>query len=292
VSQRVCILGGMVLVAPRLPTHTEPGGTAVDANSGREVLALLRGDTTARPNFDPALAGGMRAWLEDAAYDVVSARGEHAPPLVLGPRQVLGNAAEHPDDDTLSDVAVLSRLVHALFRQIVTAGVLGDPLPNAIGALRAMGSDPVPDHVEALPQPARAALADHLEAHARTLEALVPRLAPGWMPRTDDYVAVPLAGGRVVLHGVFDLLVGLPRPPTAALCAVGLSTGGPWAHERRSLHYLALLETLRSGTPPFRLALLDSASGRYGVEDVREEHLRAVASHIVAWLGTEVGRGG
>jgi hypothetical protein len=47
---------------------------------------------------------------------------------------------------------------------------------------------------------------------------------------------------------------------------------------------LALLETLRSGSPPFRLALLESATGRYGVEDVREEHLRAIASHLSAWL--------
>ena len=63
-----------------------------------------------------------------------------------------------------------------------------------------------------------------------------------------------------------------------------VATGGPWARERRSLHYLALLETLRSGTPPFRLALLESATGRYGVEDVREEHLRAMAAHIAARL--------
>ena len=66
---------------------------------------------------------------------------------------------------------------------------------------------------------------------------------------------------------------------------MAVSTGGPWPKERRSLHYLALLETLRSGTPPFRLALLESASGRYGVEDVREEHLVAMASHVGAWLG-------
>ena len=75
--------------------------------------------------------------------------------------------------------------------------------------------------------------------------------------------------------------------PSAAprrLCALGLSTGAAWASERRSLHFLALLETLRSGAPPFRLALLESATGRYGVEDVREEHLRAIASHLSAWL--------
>jgi hypothetical protein len=109
------------------------------------------------------------------------------------------------------------------------------------------------------------------------------------MPRTDDRVAIPLAGGRIVLHGVFDLLVGLPRPDTASLCAVGLCTGGSWAGERRSLHYLALLETLRTGTPPFRLALLETSNGRYGIEDVREEHLRAIASHLAAWLGAMAG---
>ena len=60
--------------------------------AGGEVLALLRGDAAARPRFDPGLAGGLRAWLEDAAYDVVAGRGEHAPPLFLGPRQLLGFA--------------------------------------------------------------------------------------------------------------------------------------------------------------------------------------------------------
>jgi hypothetical protein len=139
---------------------------------------------------------------------------------------------------------------------------------------------------------ARAALGAVVSSHAAHLFDLVPRLAPGWMPRTDDRVAIPLAGGRVVVHGVFDLLVGLAQRGTASLCALGLSTGGSWARERRSLHYLALLETLRSGTPPFRLALLETGSGRYGVEDVREEHLRAIASHLAAWLARTTGNDG
>ena len=140
------------------------------------------------------------------------------------------------------------------------------------------------DEIESLAAPTRDGLAGTLAVHVANLSALVPRFAAGWMPRTDDYVAIPLAGGRVVLHGVFDLLVGVPQAGTASLCALGLSTGGPWARERRSLHFLSLLQTLRSGTPPFRVALLESASGRYGVEDIREDHLRAMAAHIAAWL--------
>lgn len=289
----------MVLVAPRPLQRPAPQGDApVDRGTGGEVLALLRGDAAARPRFDPGLAGGLRAWLEDAAYDVVAARGDHAPALFLGPRQLLGSHDERRDgavrDETVSDGLVLSRLVHALLRQLVHTGEIADPMSDALDALRASGDDGEVRRIEALPVAARAGLAETLSVHARNLIALVPRFAPGWMPRTDDRVAIPLAGGRVVLHGVFDLVVGLPQQRTASLCALGVSTGGPWAAERRSLHYLSLLETLRSGAPPFRLALLESASGRYGVEDVREEHLRAIASHIAAWLArvsTEGGHG-
>ncbi len=316
----------MVLVAPRplhrtaAPGHVGDAGGSGDAvadrGTGAEVLALLRGDAAARPSFDPGLAGGLRAWLEDAAYDVVAARGEHAAPLFLGPRQLLGTHDELGDDgcgdglgygwsdgvaggdgdggggdgagDTgrarRSDRLILSGLVRSLLRQLLHTGEIQDPLADALDALRANGNEAAVREIESLPGTARAALSETLAVHARNLTALVPRFAPGWMPRTNDRVAIPLAGGRIVLHGIFDLVVGLPQQRTASLCALGLSTSGPWAVARRSLHYLSLLETLRTGTPPFRLALLESASGRYGVEDVREEHLRALASHIAAWL--------
>ena len=277
----------MVLVAPRpllQPAYLEVA--AAERSSGREVLALLRGDTAARPRFDPDLAGGLRAWLEDAAFDVVATRGEHAPAVFLGPSQLLGSPAGWRDDEGLSDELVLSRLVHVLFRQLVNEGGFDHPLRDALDGLRASGAEELVRHIESLPPAARASMSETVASHAANVREMVPRFAPGWMPRTNDRVAIPLAGGRVVLHGSFDLLVGLPQPGTASLCALGLSTSGPWARERRSLHYLALLETLRSGTPPFRLALLESATGRYGVEDVREEHLRAIASHLSAWLAT------
>jgi hypothetical protein len=280
----------MVLVAPRPLLRTD---AVADRGTGAEVLALLRGDAAARPQFDPGLAGGLRAWLEDAAYDVVAARGEHAAPLFLGPRQLLGSHDELGDDGYgdaggglggPTDRLVLPRLVHSLLRQLVHTGEIPEPLADALDALRASGNEVTVREIESLPAAARTALSETLAVHARNLTGLVPRFAPGWMPRTNDRVAIPLAGGRIVLHGNFDLVVGLPQQRTASLCALGLSTSGPWAVARRSLHYLSLLETLRTGTPPFRLALLESASGRYGVEDVREEHLRALASHIAAWL--------
>ena len=167
----------------------------------------------------------------------------------------------------------------------MTTGRLGDPLTDAVDALRV---DPdrlaMVRSIDGMSESARAALSDSLVPHVAHLSNLTPRFAAGWLPRTHDRVAIPLAGGRVVLSGVFDLLVGAPVPGTATLCALGLTTGGRWAQARTALHYLALLETLRSGTPPFRVALLHSALGRYGVEDVIEEHLRAIVSHVVLRL--------
>jgi hypothetical protein len=275
----------MVLVAPHPPLRPDTAGDVPgDGGTGADVLAQLRGDAATRPRFDPGLAGGLRAWLEDAAYEVVAARGEHAAPLVLGPRQLLGSPESPSGADAPRHQLLVSRLVHVLLRQLVQTGEIHHPLGDALDALRASGDRDEMREIESLPEAARASLGEALAVHARHLRALVPRFAPGWMPRTNDRVAIPLAGGRIMLHGTFDLVVGLPRQRTASLCALGLSTSGPWASARRSLHYLSLLETLRSGTPPFRLALLESGTGRYGVEDVREEHLRAIASHIASWL--------
>jgi hypothetical protein len=279
----------MVLVAPQ----------ATRQKAQAEVLALLRQGSGSRPRFDPALAGGFRAWLEDAASLVVRSRGEDAPALHLGPRQLLGESGAvvgSGNRDSGSSTAFMTAcLVHALFRQIVMTGSVDDPLGDATGALRV---DPslrdVVRQIEALTVDERRTLTAVLKEHVQQLRILTPRLAPGWLPRTDDPIAVPLAGGRVVVHGRFDLLIGTPSTGsspdgTASLCAVGLAAEGPWAPARRKLHLLALLETIRSGTPPFRVALLHSGTGRYGVEDVLEEHLRAVVSLVAVRLA-EVAR--
>jgi hypothetical protein len=185
---------------------------------------------------------------------------------------------------------VTACLVHALFRQLVLAGSVNDPLGDALGALRVdPAQSDVVQTIDAMTDGERRALAAVVAEHARALRTLTPVFLPGWLPRTGDRVSVPLSGGRVVLHGSFDLLVGVPADGTASLCAVGLATTGPWDRARRKLHLLALLETLRTGTPPYRLALLHSGAGRYGVEDVTEAHVGAVVSHVADRLA-EVAR--
>jgi len=253
-----------------------------------QMLTLLREGSGHRPSVDPGLAGGLRAWLEDAAGELSCARGESASPLFLGPRTLLAApapAAWEGRADPFSLELATSSLVRALFRQLVIAGSVGDPLTDGLDALRV---DParaeLVSFIETLGTTRRAELADTVGIHLAHVADITPRFSPGWLPRTGDRVAIPLAGGRVVLSGVFDLLVGAPVPGTASVCAIGLTTSGRWARGRMTLHYLSLLETLRNGAPPFRLALVHSGAGRYAVEDVREEHLRALVAHLAAHL--------
>ncbi len=107
-------------------------------------------------------------------------------------------------------------------------GAIEDPWGDALDALRAEGPAGAGTvaRAEALDETARAALGAVVTRHATHLTDLMPRLAPGWMPRTDDRVAIPLAGGRVALHGVFDLLVGVPQPGTAVAVRARPVDGG------------------------------------------------------------------
>ncbi|HEY2215802.1 MAG TPA: hypothetical protein VGH31_12180, partial [Acidimicrobiales bacterium] len=213
----------MVLTAPQLSSVDHCGGTSLSEgatgmskpaeNSGREVLTLLREGSGRRPRFDAGLAGGMRAWLEDAASELARARGEGAEPLVLGSRALGPETAQltQVSNDPIGPELITAVLVRALFRQIVLTGLVADPFGDALGALRVEpGREALIRQIEQMAATDRSVLAASLDLHADHLRQLTPRFAPAWLPRTADRIAIPLAGGRVVLSGVFDLLVGAP----------------------------------------------------------------------------------
>ena len=172
--------------------------------------------TGGRPRFDPGLAGGLRAWLEDAAYDVVAARGEHAPPLFLGPRQLLGS---HESSRWRwggdGDGAAGSSSPGWCTRCSANWSRRRDRRPLARRARRTAGRTarrPTRGRSRRSRRKARTALAETLALHARNLTGLVSRFAPGWMPGPTTGSPSRSPGGRIVLHGVFDLVVGLPQP--------------------------------------------------------------------------------
>jgi len=250
-------------------------------SEGGDVLVRLRADGAPRPAVDPALAGGLRDWLEDGLAPVVEALGEGAGPVrvskealnqVLVCEAHLVAARRAPRLPTVD--LVRGSCVDALFRQWISVGTVGDPWDDALSALEVDGDrDGVASFARALAGPRRQMLEAEVAEQAAAIEARWSVPSPAWMARTQERIEVPLCGGRVVLAGVIDLVLGGPSEERASVCLVELKSGARRLEHRGDLHFYALLETLRSGSPPFRIATYYSATGELDDEAVGEDAL-------------------
>ncbi|MEX2503320.1 MAG: PD-(D/E)XK nuclease family protein [Egicoccus sp.] len=101
--------------------------------------------------------------------------------------------------------------------------------------------------------------------------------------RVERPVEVPLAGGRVVLRGVPDLVLLSPRrDDRARTLVVDLKTGLPRPeHDRHELRFYALLVALAWGRLPFRWATYYVTEGRAEVESLRADTLRVTVRRVL-----------
>ena len=99
---------------------------------------------------------------------------------------------------------------------------------------------------------------------------------------TDDR-EIRLAGGKVVLQGIPDLVLRSPRQDERARdLIVDLKTGLPRPEQdRHELRFYALLATLDRGRPPFRWATFYVTEGRPEIEDLKVETLQATVRRVV-----------
>jgi hypothetical protein len=239
---------------------------------------------------DPELAGGLREWLEDALAEAVGALAVDAPDVRVRKdalTQVLvceGHfAASRAAPRVVTVELARGSLVDALFRQWVTVGEIGEPLTDSLAALATEdGGDGVVAFVAEIPAERRRALAAELAAHVARIRGDWPVPSPAWLPRTQERVMVPLVGGRVVLSGVVDLALGGPALDQASVCLVEVKSGARRVEHRADLHFYALLETMRSGAPPFRVATYYSATGELDVESIGEDVLVGALQRVVA----------
>lgn len=122
------------------------------------------------------------------------------------------------------------------------------------------------------------------EANSRVAAFLEcwPPLKREWRPVTESRVRAELCEGRIVLSGKVDLSLGHPQGSTAGKVLVDLKTGGFSPVHRDDLRFYALLETLRSGTPPRLCATYYLDRGRFEAEAVGEPALEATVRRISA----------
>jgi hypothetical protein len=97
------------------------------------------------------------------------------------------------------------------------------------------------------------------------------------------YVKVVLAGGRVILSGAPDLVLGRTRK-----LAIDFKSGRAWPEHPEDMRFYALLLLLRTGVPPYRVATFFLDSGEWQAEDVTEQTLERASDRVVAAARTAV----
>lgn len=274
-----------------------PAGAATEVPGA--LLGLLRSPLTVRPAVDRGLAGGLRAWLEDgvataAGPVAVEVRpGPAGSPLltpVLSPAHRLPTAGTRPGEGRapgagnggLSSRDLRTALLRTVFRLCVTAGTMRAPFEDALAALAVddEGGDVV-QAVQRLGRHRRAQLREVVRHAAATIASQWGPVPAAWLPRTAERLVAPLGGGCVVLRSDADLVMGCPSSGRASVCAVRVHGGGI-ADDRPNRRLLALLETLRSGAAPFRVASYDLDRGRLAVDDVTDEQLALAVRDVLA----------
>jgi hypothetical protein len=253
--------------------------TATLLAASDDLVDALRGRAMVRPAADRGIAGGLRAWLDDGVFERL---GVPQPGAV---RITANDVAGAPPD-----AGVVPLLRGALVAQLVRLRVAGvawsSGFESARLALVASGRDDLVTRLEALDDDERARLATDVDAHAEVLVARLPVPPPRWSPRCGVRERVRVGGGAVELRGTVDVVLGSPGGPTTCVCLLDVTTAPLGERHERTLGFLALLETLRSGEPPLRVAVLSTADGTAVVRDVDATLLADAVGAVLEALGS------
>lgn len=266
------------VVAP--PVRTDTSGSDHGAD---ELLGRLRTPLGVRPTIDPCLAGGLRAWLEDGAAGVAwTETGLTVRPGSQGGLTLTPHAQGPPSDWDLR-----TTLLRTVFRITITTGPPRAAFEEALASLAVDEEGAaVVDAVQRLPRHRRAQLRERVRLAASAITAQWKPPPTVWLPRTGERMVAPLAGGRVVLRAEVDLAMGGPSSGRASVCILRVH-GGAVSDDGPARRFVALVETLRSGAAPFRVASYDLERGRLTAEDVTDAHLSAAVRDVLALMGRQ-----
>ena len=248
-----------------------------------------------RPAADPGVAGHLRDVLEVGLAETADGGPVDSDDRLVVTKDRLTGALSCPvhatagrfGERSYSVPLACGALVDVLFRQIVTTGVVGDPMDDGLAGLATDGrQDELVAWICALAAADLAELRSEVERQAGGLAERWPPLEARWLPRTQESMRVTLAGGRVELATRVDLAVGGPADDEASVALVEVKSGRRRPEHRLDLAFSALIEALRSPAPPFAVATYYSRTGELDVEAVTGRLLVEAARRCVA--GTRV----
>jgi hypothetical protein len=257
----------------------------------QEVLDLLRaGDD--RPEVPAELRLDLRADLERALGHLASQldRPVFAGKSVLA--RVLACETHHVTEEDQpfewSLTTARGTVAHKAIQLSVGWTARAErpvPLELVDDALDRLVDDPnerIADFLLGLTEAERSEMRTEVNELVAGFIELWPPLQRAWQPQTESRRRAELCGSMVVLSGKVDLTLGAPRGLRAGRVVVDLKTGAPHSGHADDLRFYALLDTLRVGVPPFRVASWYLDSGRLTCEDVTPALLEAAVRRTIA----------
>jgi hypothetical protein len=246
-----------------------------------------------RPRFDPDLGGALRNRLEQALAPVAEDLGDEQ----LWVRKHDLARVHACEGHFLADKDVFGwnartatgTVVHKALELSVSGRGDAHPLDLVDHAMETLAAD---DHARS-PSPylRSAPELDLAELRARANEVVAkflecwPPLLPAWSPRTETGIGAELCAGRVVLWGKVDLALGRAAGNEARVLLVDRKTGRSHGGHADDLRFYALVQTLRVGVPPFRVASYYLDTATFHAEDVTTEVLEISVRRVVDGVG-------
>jgi hypothetical protein len=230
------------------------------------ILDVLRGDPLTRPLCDESVADTLRGQLDELAAGLES-----------------GLVVRTPRGDSVNIAPTTGRVRGMLVHQLVRLAAAGydwrNPAVDALVAWRANAPAELVAEVARFDADERAQLRADLDAHAVVLRRALGTLAPGWLARSAVRARLVLAGGRLTLVDVIDLMVGVVGPrASVALVDVTSSPLGADAEDRVAYH--ALCQTLRTSHAPLTSALVSTATGDVLYRSVDDDLLARAVRYV------------
>lgn len=255
----------------------------------QEVLDQLGASRDDRPRFEVTLRHELRRRLEDGLAPLVDSIAadeqlfiaKHLLNQVHGcERRFL---AEDNEPFAWSVPVARGTIAHKAIELSIHWKREPDPLVLVDEALARLtdGVDGLADFLQTCSEVERAEL--RAEANDRVVKFLecFPTLKPAWRPVTESRLRLELHDARIVLSGKVDLSLGQAQGDQAGKVLVDLKTGGFSPAHIHDLRFYALIETIRLGTPPRRLASYYLDQGRFVPEDVTEDLLFSTVARVV-----------
>ena len=257
----------------------------------QQVLDQL--GSTERPYFEPSLRAQLRHELDQAFEPMLTSMTVEEPLFVS--KRAIGMVhsceqlyvTDRTEDFKWSVPIIRGMVSHKAIELLV--GYRGNPTPLDLvdAAIARLENDMYGpgEFLRGLSEGERAELVSMSNDRVTTFMETFPPLERQWRPVTESKVRAEFGNGLIQLSGKIDLQLGFARGNQAGKVTIDLKTGRSHRTHLDDLRFYALIDTLKTGTPPRLLVSYYLEQGTPHTELVTEELLWSSARRTAEAVG-------